>query len=93
MGESLSCFGPRAEASMTGIVASGPALPVRAMVRALRFGCTLRGGERAKVLGNAQEAGTTRELGVVGRAARALQVSFTTANPAKGMRVSEETAE
>jgi hypothetical protein len=63
------------------------------MVRALHFGCTLRVGERARVLGNAQEAGTTRELGDAGRAARALQVSFTTANPAKGMRVSEETAE
>jgi hypothetical protein len=78
---------------MTGIVASEPGLPVRAMVRALHFGCTLRVGERAKVLGNAQEAGTTRKLGIAGRAARALQVSFTTANPAMGMRVSEETAE
>jgi hypothetical protein len=63
------------------------------MVRALRFGCTLPGGKRARVLGNAQEAGTTRELGVVGRAARALQVSLTTATHAMGMRVSEETAE
>jgi len=78
---------------MTGITARVPGRAVGAMVRALHFGCTLRGGERARVLGNAQEAGTTRGLGVGGRAARALQGSSTTATHAMGMRVSEETAE
>jgi hypothetical protein len=50
-------------------------------------------GERAKTLGNAQEAGTPGELGIGGRAARALQDSFMTAAPAMGMRVNEEATE
>jgi len=78
---------------MAGITAHGPGRPVRAMVRALHFGSTLRNGERARVLGNVQEAGTTRGIGIGGRAARALQGSSTTATHAMGMRVSEETAE
>jgi hypothetical protein len=63
------------------------------VVRALRFGCTLRGGERAGFFGNVQEAGTKRDLDVGERAARTLQVSPTTAAHAIGMRVSEEATE
>jgi hypothetical protein len=67
--------------------------PFRAMVRALRFGCTLRGGGRAKVPGGVQETGSERDLDLRGRAARTLQVSLATATRVIGMRVSEETAE
>ena len=63
------------------------------MVRTLHFGSTLRGEERVRALGNTQETGTTRGLGVGKRAARALQGSSTTATHPMGMRVSEEMAE
>jgi len=66
---------------------------IRAVVRVLRFGCTLWGAERAGALGDVQEAGTKPKLGLGNGAARSLHVSSTTAAHAIGMRVSEEAAE